>query len=449
MGGKRRQKRVAQMKKISSRSATVWLLAAVVVLGLFVYVRNQYESGKRWAMYFPTFSAAAEGTIYDRSGECLVTFEGSDSTFAGDAVVREANYHVTGDFWGRTGTGLLSRFWSNAQGYSFFRGTTVSSVSELNLTVDSSLNTRAYLLLRNTAEGLGRGAIMISNYKTGEIICMVSSPSIDPENSSAEPEEGAYINRCISSVFTPGSTFKLVTSAAALENLADIDTRKYLCEGEYDIAGVKITCTTSHGYQTFEQALANSCNCAFARITVLLGQDTMVKYVQDYGFMSAHTLDGMQTSAGTFPTEFVGDPELAWAGIGQSTDTVCPYTMLRYVSAIANGGILTEPTLINDGVPQGSSRLMNAETADALKELMKNNVRTHYEGDIRFPGLNLAAKTGTAETGTGTSHSWFTGFLDDEEHPYAFVATVEEGGFGLWTAGLMMNDILQYLVSCE
>ena len=117
--------------------------------------------------------------------------------------------------------------------------------------------------------------------------------------------------------------------------------------------------------------------------------------------------------------------------------------MLRYVSAIANDGILAEPTFIAGDTSGKAVSLIKPSTAQRLAELMRNNVETHYEGDLRFPGLPLCAKTGTAETGAGTSHSWFTGFLQDEEHPYAFVAVVEEGGYGLWTAGLMINDIFQ------
>jgi Cell division protein FtsI/penicillin-binding protein 2 len=289
--------------------------------------------------------------------------------------------------------------------------------------------------------------VMISNYKTGEILCMVSSPSVDPLDNDTEPEDGAYINRCISAAFTPGSTFKLVTSAAALENYPNLDSFSFCCTGEYDVAGVKIKCTTAHGTENFEQALANSCNCAFANLTVALGQDTMVKYVSDYGFLEDHSINDIPTVKGNYPTEFVGDPELAWSGIGQSIDQVCPYSMLRYVSAIACGGTFPEPTLVlSDSEPQMTS-LVNPDTARKMQKLMRNNVISHYDGEVNFPGLDLCAKTGTAETGTGTSHSWFTGYLQDDEHPYAFVSIVENGGYGLWTAGIMMNDILQYAVS--
>lgn len=430
------------MKKIRSRASFVLLISLLVIAGLALFVKNEFTEGRGWALYFSIYNSGSEGEIFDRNGKTLAAFNGAKSTFSSDRLTRTANYHVTGDYWGRTGTGVLSRFWSNSQDYDFIHGTTESSASTLDLTVDSDLNTYAYSLLRAN----GTGAVMISNYRTGEILCLVSSPAVDPIDNDAEPEEGAYINRCISATFTPGSTFKLITAAAAIENIPNLDELRFTCEKEYDIAGVTITCTGYHGTQTFEEALANSCNCAFAQITVMLGQQTMIKYVDKYGFLSPHDINDIPTLAGTYPLEFVGDPELAWSGIGQSVDQICPFTMLRYVSAIANGGDLVTPTLVKTEEEPDAVPLVNPDTAKRMAALMRNNVVSHYEGEVNFPGLELAAKTGTAEIGGDLAHSWFTGFLLDEEHPYAFVAIVEKGGYGLWTAGLMMNEILQYAV---
>ena len=432
------------MKKITNRAFSVLLIALLVIALTSYFVYREYKDGKSWALYFGAYNSSSEGTILDRNGKILAHFDGAESTFSDDYLTRVANYHVTGDYWGRTGTGILSRYWQTSQNYNFYEGTTQETVSTLNLTIDSDINNKAYELLAQN----GKGCVMICNYLTGEVIAMVSSPSVDPADNEAEIEDGAYINRCLSAAFVPGSTFKLVTAAAAIENIPDLYERTFLCEEEYDIAGVKIKCTVHHGTQTFEEALANSCNCVFAQLTVMLGQDTMVKYVTDYGFLSPQSIDGIDAVRGNYPTEFVGDPELAWSGIGQSVDQVCPYTMLRYVCAIANGGSCINMTMIKSPNLPTSTQILNASTATELKRLMRNNVTSHYEGEVNFPGLNLCAKTGTAETGVGdNAHSWFVGFLQDDAHPYAFVSLVENGGFGLWTAGLMMNEILQYAVS--
>ena len=107
-----------------------------------------------------------------------------------------------------------------------------------------------------------------------------------------------------------------------------------------------IYCTGPHYTQTFEQALANSCNIAFAQIAVKVGQENMIEHVRQYGLLDRHDLDGIPSAAGSYPLDFIGDPELAWSGIGQSTDLVNPYAMLRFVAAVANGGVLVEPHLL-------------------------------------------------------------------------------------------------------
>ena len=98
------------------------------------------------------------------------------------------------------------------------------------------------------------------------------------------------------------------------------------------------------------------------------------------------------------------------------------------------------------GAEAEKSQLMEADTADKLKQMMSYNVVSHYSSD-RFPGLNVCAKTGTAEVGDGTSHAWFTGFLLDDAHPYAFVVLVENAGGGLTNAGAVANTVLQAAVN--
>lgn len=429
------------MKKINRRAFSVLIIALAVIFGLGVYILRYVDHGQDWALYFSRANSGSTGELTDRNGQLLAAFSATENLFSEDAEARIANYHVTGDYWGRTGTGVLSSFWNDMQGFDLLTGTTKAESSSWQLNIDSELSKVAY----RTLDGRN-GAVLLMDYTTGELLCMVSSPAVDPADADAEPPEGAYINRCLSAAFVPGSVFKLVTAAAAIENIPDIYQRSFYCEGTYTIAGVDINCSGTHYTQTFEQALANSCNCAFAQIAVMIGQDTLLEYVKDFGFLSAHSLDGIPTAAGTFPTEFVGDPELAWAGIGQSTDTVCPYTLLRYVSAIANNGVLCEPKLIMDGKDAVKSRLIEVGTAQRLQEMMSYNVAAGYGSD-RFPGLNICAKSGTAELGDGTSHAWFTGFLQDEAHPYAFVVMIERGGGGLTNAGAVANTLLQAAVN--
>jgi len=232
-----------------------------------------------------------------------------------------------------------------------------------------------------------------------------------------------------------------VTLCAALEQIGDLSERSFYCEGSTQVEGVTVNCTGAHGLQTIEQALANSCNCAFAELSLELGGETLLEYAQALGINSALPLDGIRTAAGHFEAAPEGSSYLAWSGIGQYTDLVCPYAMLRLSAAVANGGTLTEPTLLLGG-DNGDTQLLRGETAAALGEMMSYNVTYAYGGADSFPSLDLCAKTGTAEVGDGTTHAWFTGFLRSGP-PLAFVVVLEKGGGGLAAASPIANAVLQ------
>ena len=161
---------------------------------------------------------------------------------------------------------------------------------------------------------------------------------------------------------------------------------------------MSVKCTGVHGSQTFEDALANSCNCAFAQISLELGADTIESYAKKLGFLDSQSLSGIPTLAGSFTKGASGSANLAWSGIGQYEDLICPYSMLRYVSAIANSGSVVEPSLLLDTPSGSTTNLLSGTTANKLRDMMNYNVSAHY-GTNRFPGLNLCAKTGTAEVG--------------------------------------------------
>ena len=435
------------MNKVTHRAMSALIVAAILFAGLGVYLVRFAVHGGEWATFaannnFYTSGMLAAGTLTDRYGTILANADGDVHEYAADSNVRRAVYHAVGDYSGHVGTGAIIAFSSKLVGYNPVTGTYGADAGgkQIALSLDSGLCATAQQAL------MGRkGMVLVSNYQTGEILVMTSSPTLDPAVENAEPPDGSYINRCLNAKFTPGSIFKLVTAAAAIENIPDLEERTFTCNGSLNVAGVVINCSGYHGTQTFEDAMANSCNCAFAEIALELGGTTLESYVRDYGFTSAQKLDSISTMAGSFTRDADGAPGLAWSGIGQYEDLVCPYSMLRYVSAIACGGTLREPTLLLDH-KNGKTDLLDADTANKLRDLMSYNVQAHY-GTWNFPGLNICAKTGTAEVGDGTSHAWFTGFLLDDAHPYAFVVLVENGGGGLGVAGPVANAVLQEAVT--
>lgn len=428
------------MKKVSLRAYSALILALLIVVFLGIYIARYINNGEDWALFFDEATSDFSYSITDRNGVTLATMGGGGRYYADDAATRIACYHVIGDYAGNVGTGALQSFKKELSGYNLISGIEHREDATLPLTIDSELNKVAYNALAGR-----KGCVLVSNYKTGEILCMVSSPSIDPLNVPSELPDGAYINRAISATFTPGSIFKLITLTAALDTMDDINSKTFQCNGSVDVKGVTVTCTGTHGNQTIEQALANSCNCAFAELSLELGADTIAEYAQKLGITTPNKLDDIDCAVGTYVKDEYKSAALAWSGIGQSEDLVCPYSMLRVVSAFANNGTVVEPTLIGNG-GEKTTQLVSASLANKVKSMMSYNFVYKY-GQGNFPGLDLCAKTGTAEVGDDKSpHGWFVGFNNDEARPYAFVVFVENGGSGIGAAGSVANTVLQAAV---
>ena len=175
--------------------------------------------------------------------------------------------------------------------------------------------------------------------------------------------------------------------------------------------------------------------------------------------MNSYDINGIKTKPSTF--DFSDNRlSLAWTGIGQHKDLVNPCAMMVYMGAIANGGKTANPKIIDsvqfsNGLPASlpfktkTEELINEETAKKLAAMMKNNVESNY-GASNFPGLDICAKSGTAEASKAARpHAWFTGFLRDKDHPYAFIVLVENSGFGSDVAGRVANTVLQEAIKYD
>ena len=298
----------------------------------------------------------------------------------------------------------------------------------------------------------------VYNYQTGEILCMVSTPTFDPENPPDNVEndsryEGVYLNRFLSATYTPGSVFKLVTTAAAIEKIPDLESRTFTCDGSIEIGGQTVTCPSAHGEMDIYDALSNSCNGVYAALAAELGGKTLWQYTKKAGLLDALSVSGISTAAGSFTAAADGSADLGWSGVGQYNDLVNPCAMMTYVGTIANGGTQVVPRLIRkeaaaSGLPSGIYRAekhsgaMKSDTCELLTDMMRNNVVDHY-GQSQFGDLAVCAKSGTAEVGSGQRpHSWFVGFIDDGAHPLAFVVVVENGGSGASVAGSIAAKVL-------
>lgn len=456
------------MKLLTRRAWGVLILSSLILFGVLVFIGKYIGESSRWALQpnnrhlYENGQLIVSGKIYDRNGEILYQRVEGKGKFHEKEAVRKAMMHAVGDDGSNVVTAARIVFRDQLSGWNLLNGTYRFSQEEGKSGNDLYLSFDAALSATATQALAGRkGTVGVYNYQTGEILCVVSNPTFDPKSppnieKSPDRYEGVYLNRLFSASYTPGSVFKLITTAAAIEQLEGWENMTFHCQGETIIEGEKVTCLKKHGDVTLEQALAESCNIAFAELILALGGETLQKYAEKAGFNQRLTFDGISAAMGKVEAQDATGGNLAWAGIGQSTDTANPLTMMTYVGAIANEGQRVTPTIkqknrglgkLRPNWTSGRQQVLPKTTADQLKQMMRNNVLQNY-GEKNYQGLELCAKSGTAEVGGGLQpHAWFVGFLDREDYPLAFVVVVENGGGGSKVAGSVAAKVLKAAVA--
>lgn len=447
------------MKKVSGRAIFPLILAIVLLAGTALLCVRYFAKADEWV----TFSGSPHvytgvnldgGVVTDRDGTLLL--DSTDGrTYSADAVTRTATMHLLGDRYGYIQAPLLGSFADDMIGFDKINGLYGAEGTEANaaLTLSAAAQTAAYQALGNY-----HGTVGVYNYKTGEILCAVTSPSYDPDNmpdveaDTSGAYDGVYVNRFFQAAYTPGSIFKIVTLAAAIETVPDWENLTFTCEGKTIIGGQEIICEGVHGTITLKQALAHSCNVAFGELAGKVGTKALMEYAEKLGLSESFECDGIPVKAGTVDLKDADAGDLAWAGIGQYTDQVNALTFMRAMGRIAGGGTGAEPYLMAkitrgektayEAKTETSSRALKAETAAKLTEYLRNNVATMY-GDWQFGELNVCAKSGTAEHEGETADAMFAGFCVDENCPLAFVVFVENGGSGSAVAAPIAAKVLQ------
>lgn len=458
------------MHNTVKRALTLLIFVVAFLAGVVVLIVTFVANSNTWATYstnqhlYSKGNIISAGTVYDADNNILAKTENSVRVYNEDATVRAATLHAVGDTEGCISTGVHSIFQGELTGYSLVNGVYYlkqnSVGNDITLTLKSDVCATAYSALNGK-----KGTVGVYNYKDGNIVCMASSPSYDPENKPSEDVinsdeyEGVYINRFLSGLYTPGSTFKIITSAAAIENLSDIYSKTFTCTGELDVKGSDrgVICNNVHGTLGFESAFNHSCNFAFAQIAIDIGKTNMQKTVRQLGLTSSYEVDRVEISKGVFDLSDSVDIDIGWAGIGQYTTQINPCMMLSVLGAIANDGVAIKPYFVKSiinyaGVTTYSNSAdtvdeinMSSELAGNLKDLMRSNVANYY-GDYNFPGLTICGKTGTAEVSNKKSTALFAGFSADEDFPYAVIVIVEDSGTsGYSTAIPIANKVLQSL----
>ena len=294
-----------------------------------------------------------------------------------------------------------------------------NSTDGIKISIDENIQKIA----EESAKSLDKGSIVVLDTKTSQILGAVSLG-------------GDYLNRSLSASFTPGSIFKLVTLNAALENIDDIYHRTFSCAGSLNVKGVSINCTGTHGEQTIEQALANSCNCYFVNLALKIGKDKLYNFSKSLSFGDSFNLydNTFPVSGASFPTveELKSDGQLALLGFGQGKLTDTPVHFASIVAAISNGGYYNSPTLNIKNFP--SNQAISSKTCAVLRNYMKNVVENGTGFNAQYKS-QTAGKTATAQSGIYVDgkeqlNTWFVGFYPYDNPKYSIVVMREGGKSG-------------------
>ena len=333
-----------------------------------------------------------------------------------------------------------------------------SKGGSVQLTIDPQAQTAAFEGLEGLGEGV-EGSVVALEPSSGRILAMASLPTYDPNELAShdfgavakraeelgERDDEPLLNRAIQTRLPPGSTFKIVTAAAAIES-GNYDASSQVPGGStYQLPQTSgesglidnegRDCGTSQ--IPFTQAMGQSCNTTFARLAVEVGADAMLEQAEAFGFNSHYLEDLPLQAESNFP-EDMNPPETGQSGIGQFEVAATPLQMAMVSGGIANGGIVMRPYLVDavltpelDVLPRTEpselSQAVSSDTARDLTELMTYTVAQGTASPAAIPDIEVAGKTGTAQSGVESvpPYAWFTSFAPADDPQVAVAVMIQ------------------------
>lgn len=283
---------------------------------------------------------------------------------------------------------------------------------------------------------------IIMKAKTGEIVAMSNKPSFDLNNVPRDDVSSLMNimkNKCVVDVYEPGSTFKILTTASALECGVTSENDGFYCGGSKVVAGQKIKCWKSigHGSQKLTQGFANSCNCVFMTLAERMGVDKFYSYLKEFGIGGKTGVEISGESSGIMLKQSsVKTVDLARIGFGQ-TIAVTPLQLITAVSSIVNGGTKVTPTILKQTQQELGKRLISEQTSKSICEMMKLVVNKTAKYSF-VPGYDIGGKTGTAQKyqngsiARGKYISSFIGTYPASNPDYVLLFCVDEPSMGAY-----------------
>lgn len=474
----------------------VFLFCFVALISYIAYFQffsapkiSQSNENKRvWARR----NEVLRGTIYDRDGNALTESARADALTQKRTYVNGPLYvHALGYVSPIYGlTGLESSYDSQLTTYNSFTNNISNLFKDFSMDklksmfenraesdnkIGNSVITTLDPQLQQTAfDALGdnKGAVVALNPRTGEVLAMVSKPTYDPNNlkaaieaaNSGSADDSPLINRATYGMYPPGSTFKTVTLASALQNIPDATTRtfndtgKLVFNNSYSLSNVN---GAANGVINLKQGFNASSNFVFGTLGMELGNENLKKTAEDFGFNQSIKANGFKIAKSQFPKlESYEIGNMAQSGIGQGSVLATPMQMALVAATVANDGDMALPNLVSKVVDKDGNtvktpgiefkkNVISKSDAAIIQDYMKNYVDSRADSSwTYFQGTGAAGKTGTADyklsDGTDAKpHSWFIGFAPADNPQIAVAVIVENGGYGSVAAAQAAGKVIR------
>ena len=451
----RRKRRTNHEIMIVTYVFLAFFFGMIAFLGFFMYKKSEEYASNPYNARRQAILAerCIRGDILSADGQTLATTEVEDGNETRKYPFGRVFAHIVG--YSQRGTAGIEAMENTALLTSHNNPLEVltNELQERKNQGDTVVTT----LLPNVQEaaydalGDNRGAVVAIEPATGKVVAMVSKPDFNPNkiadeweeiNSADRSSEAVLVNRASQGLYPPGSTFKLITLLEFLREAgADADNFTYDCKGAYTAGDYSIRCAhdAEHGEQNLTEAFSNSCNGAFVSIGRQVDFKALGKLCGDFGF-NTPLPTGFYSNPSRFKANAGSDLwTVMLSSIGQGETVVTPLHMAMIFSAVANGGVIMKPYIVNrvvsaDGTvvqantPSQWRTAISGADADLLKGYLRRAVTEGTGAKAQGDGYKVWGKTGTAEFNSkGGTHAWFVGFAG-EDTPQIVISVIVENG---------------------
>ena len=461
------------MKDLRNRIAhMLWLFAALfAVMGGYLVHVAAFEAEEFIANPFNARvrlydTGVRRGGIYDADGVVIVESIARDGAYTRQYPFGPVFAHTAGySDLGRAGLELSRNFTMYRLQWELFQRARHAIFGD-ELVANSIITTFDAPLQEMIFNALGNssGAVVVLDPRTGAVLAMVSTPSFDPNRITQEwpglianTDASPLLNRASQGLYPPGSTFKVITAAAALQHDPDLLYHVFECTGHAVFGENVLQCWggIAHGTVDMSSAMALSCNGFFAALAEKIGPRPIIYAAQAAGFNSPIAFE-LPAQTPLFPMDTTATvSELIETSIGQGRTTATPLNMALIAAAIANGGVAMSPYMVDSVVganggtisttsPRMAGRLFEPQTAELLSQMLAQAVTHGTAAPAALPNMQVAGKTGTAQNETGIDHSWFIGHAPADNPTMALAIIIENTGGGT-RASQLAGQIFQKL----